>query len=174
MTIAEDEHQVFTNALQNPKFIKMIQQGHGFFQMTFRKLLSEAISTKEKTFIRWILKMSDKNFYIFMNQDRTIFLINKNLKSSCVLNFAIPNEEFKGITFLPKDTEKILEISNIHSLRKGEGKKIMRKLLEIKGRLGVPLTLWTETEDTVKYFERYGFVNHGPVGLANEFFMMIE
>lgn len=127
---------------------------------------------KVKQYLKWVLKQTEFNFYLaILPQGRGLILYKQNLKAALVIGLNRPHEEVKP--FFPGH-EFVLEILNIHSLQKGEGYKMMKKVMELAEQTQLPICLWTDSEKNVQYFERYGFKNCGKIGESTEWMMVFE
>jgi hypothetical protein len=173
VTTAERAHEEFLNTIQNKEMIKDIIS----LAPKFRAMVNNDImvchqnrDSNGKTFLRWVLKRSEKDYYIMLLPTRDgVCLIKKNLKGQIIVGYNRPNDKTKK--YFP-GYHHILEVHNIDSAQKGQGFRMMKQFLELADRLKLPVSLWTETEELVKYFERYGFENYGAIGQDGEYMMV--
>jgi hypothetical protein len=177
MNIEKKEHVDSREDLQNEVFTKNIKSMHH----QSRKILMDEISKMEKDgnadekakqYLKWVLKQTEFNFYLaVLPEGKGLILLKQNLKATLVIGFNRPHEDLKQFF---EGHDFILEILNIHSIQKGEGYKIMKKVIDLSKKINSPICLWTETEENVQYFERYGFENYGAFGKENEFMMVFQ
>ena len=163
--------------LQNEFFTKNIKLMHPQSRETLFAEISamekdKNADEKAKQYLKWVAKQTEFNFYLaLLPKGNGLILFKQNLKATLVIGFNRPNENlkqfFEGHHFL-------IEILNIHSMQKGEGYKIMQKVIDLSKKIDSPIFLWAETEENVQYFERYGFVNYGALGENNEFMMVFS
>lgn len=125
----------------------------------------------EKKFLNLLIEEARSNFYMEYNEvDKAFFLIKRNFKGFIKIAHYKPNEKFKDYY---NGSEYIIDLLNIHSYEKGEGHKMMKRVLRIGKELKLPLHLLTETKDNVLYFENHGFKNLGQLGDSEEFLMVL-
>lgn len=103
--------------------------------------------------------------------DARIALYKRNWKAYTFIGFNRLVGEAKRLC---QDDNEAIEIYSLHSVQKGEAYTIMKKVVDLVKRMGIPAMLYTETEENVKYFERYGFQNHGQLGTENEYLMILH
>src|SRR5690606_2314274 len=96
-------------------------------------------------------------------------LISRNTKA--IMCIALNTTNKKYLQYY--NSKYILDLLHIHSFRKGEGKKLMEAFLRIRRNLNIPGSLWTESSENVKYFEKYGFINLGRLGDSSEFLLKL-
>lgn len=126
---------------------------------------------KEKAFLSAILVEARSNFFMQFNEKKRVFLLYKrNFKGLMIIGHNTPRTNLKGYF---NGHEFVLELVIIHSSQKGEGHKMIKRLLYLKKILKLPIVLWTESEKNVLYFEKYGFKNKGKLGDNNEFLMVL-
>jgi hypothetical protein len=171
MNTSETEH------LQNEFFTKNIMQMHPQSKEILMAELSamekdKNADEKAKQYLKWIAKQTEFNFYLaLLPKGNGLILLKQNLKATLVLGFNRPNEKLKQFF---EGHNLILELLNIHSMQKGEGYKVMQKVINLSKKIDSPICLWAETEEIVQYFERYGFESYGKLGGNNEFMMVFQ
>ncbi len=127
---------------------------------------------KAKQYLKWVLKQTEFNFYLaILPKGRGLILFKQNLKAVIAIGLNRPTEEIQS--FFPGHNF-ILEILNIHSTQKGEGYKMMQKVIDLAKNLQSPICLWTDSEQNVQYFERYGFKNHGKLGENDDYMLIFQ
>jgi hypothetical protein len=62
----------------------------------------------------------------------------------------------------------------MNKTQKGEGYKMMQKVIDLAKNIHSPICLWTDSEKNVQYFERYGFKNHGKLGENDDYMMVFQ
>ena len=165
----------FTGDLHNELFTQNMKAMHPQCRETLMAEIAameknKNADEKAKQYLKWVLKQTEFNFYLaILPKGRGLILFKQNLKAVIAIGLNMPTEELKP--FFPGH-DFILEILNIHSVQKGEGYKIMQKVMDLSKTIQSPICLWTDSEKNVQYFERYGFKNHGQLG-ENEDYMMI-
>jgi hypothetical protein len=123
-------------------------------------------------FLKWVEKESNHKYYIaHMSNDGAVGLWTRDFKAMFVVKMCWSNE---SVDKALGSNQRILDVESIHSFQKGEGYKIMKNILAFGQRHSLPVTLWTETEQNVKYFERYGFKNYGRCGINQEYLMILK
>lgn len=171
MNTSEIEH------LQNEFFTKNIMQMHPQSKEILMAELSamekdKNADEKAKRYLKWVAKQTEFNFYLaLLPKGNGLILLKQNLKATLVLGFNRPNERLKQFF---EGHNLILELLNIHSMQKGEGYKVMQKVIDLSKKIDSPICLWAETEEVVQYFERYGFENYGKLEGNNEFMMVFQ
>ncbi|MFF2092953.1 hypothetical protein [Paenibacillus sp. NPDC058174] len=139
--------------------------------------LKEKISKDKNSFdikfITEILKQGKQGSFIVPNiavpGEPGIGIISENINAIMCLALNTTDKKF----LRHYNSKYILDLLHIHSFRKGEGKKLMETFLYIQSNLNIPGSLWTESIDNVKYFEKYGFINLGRLGKSSEFLMKL-
>ncbi|MBB6447614.1 hypothetical protein [Bacillus benzoevorans] len=175
MNRTEKDQVNYIADLQNEVFTKNMKAMHPQSRETLIAEISAMEKNKNadetvKQYLKWVLKQTEINFYLaILPQGRGLILFKQNLKAAIVLGLNRPHEEVKS--FFPGH-DFILEILNIHSMQKGEGYKIMNKVIDLAKQLNSPICLWTESEENVHYFERYGFKNHGKLDGSDQWMMV--
>lgn len=172
MSQAATSHSSFKTILKGLTQVKAVEITN-VMMTEFKK----AISTKktpvlETNFIKEIMKQGEQNFFIvptFIPNEPSVGLMSKNLNA--VMHVALNRTDKKFLKHY--DSPQILDLLHLHSYRKGEGKKLMEAFLHIQGNLHIPGSLWTETIETMNYFEKYGFENLGELGDSSEFLMKL-
>ncbi|TQR14754.1 hypothetical protein [Psychrobacillus soli] len=126
---------------------------------------------KQVLYINWMLKMSKMKFYLMPYGSDAISLFDNNLNSMIAIRYCYTITNETMIIF--KDLYKnAIEIVSLHSNKKGEGKKLIKEAITLSREINLPLVLYTETDDLVKYYEQFNFVNHGKLGTNNEYLMV--
>lgn len=172
-TAAEKDIEAILEFSENPNYKKAIEHGHNKSLMMLQGVSLVAGSTDEKgkKYIDWIMLQSKFNYYVAsVSPNGCILMIKRpHLKSYLAIRFGYPGKNTAAIV----GSDRTIQIENIGSLIKGEGYKMMKKVIALSRKMDVAIELFTETEENVKYFERYGFVNHGPLGERDEFLMVL-
>ncbi|WP_338472474.1 hypothetical protein R4Z10_06950 [Niallia sp. XMNu-256] len=175
MDITETNRAQSTEGLQNDAFIQKVKMLHPHSRST---LMAEIASLekdknaneKAKQYLKWILKQTEFNFYLaLLPKGQGLMLLKQNSKAVLVIGLNRPQQELKPIV---EGHEFVIEILNIHSLQKGEGYKIMQKVMGLSNQLHTPICLVVETEEQQKYFGRYGFKDYGALEKDNERMMI--
>ena len=175
--MAEKEQLDLIEDLQNEVFTQNIKSMHPQSRETLMAEISamekeKQANEKAKQYLKWVLKQTEFNFYLaLLPKGKGLILFKQNLKAALVIGFNRPQDELKPFF---EGHEFILEILNIHSIQKGEGSKIMKKVLDLSKKIDSPICLWTETEENVKYFERYGFKSYKELGKDNQCMMVFK
>jgi hypothetical protein len=68
----------------------------------------------------------------------------------------------------------VLSLNNISCMEKGKAYRFMTRYIEYAKKENLPIILWTEIEKNTKYFERYGFVDCGKIGVNKETLMVLN
>ena len=163
--------------LQNELFTENIKRMHPQSKQTLLAEISalekdKNADKKAKQYLEWVDKQTEFNFYLaLLPKGNGLILLKQNLKAALVIGFNRPNENLKPFF---EGHDLILEILNLHSMQKGEGFKIMQKVMDVSKKIDSPICLWAETEENVQYFERYGFNNYGELGENNEILMVFQ
>lgn len=130
------------------------------------------LNESEKKFLNLIVEEARSNFYMEFNQDDIAFLlIKRNFKGFIRVAHNKAEVELKDYY---NGAEFIIDLLNIHSYEKGEGHKMMKRVLRLSKELKLPICLWTETNENVLYFENYGFKNIGQLGVNGEYRMVLS
>jgi hypothetical protein len=171
---AEIEHDIFIKFISNPECNQIINESTKFVRNLLNKDLiglKKARAIKQVLYLNWILKMSEKNFFLYPYGKDAISLIDINLNSMIVIRYCFTiTVETKNIL---KDLYKnAIEIVSLHSNKKGEGTRLIKEAIAFSKDINLPLVLYAETHDLVKYYEQFNFGNHGKLGDNNEFLMI--
>lgn len=170
-TAAEKDIEGIIELSQHPQYEKIVSKAHesnlGLLKGT--RLVANS-DEKGKKYIDWILLQSQYNFFVtHIAPNGCILLIKRpHLKSYLAIRYGYPGNNAAAVI----GNKRTIQIENIGSLIKGEGYKMMKKIIALSRKMDVSIELWTETKKNVKYFERYGFVNHGMLGELGEFLMV--
>ncbi|KAA9022914.1 hypothetical protein [Niallia endozanthoxylica] len=163
--------------LQNELFTENIKRMHPQSRQTLLAEISalekdKKADEKAKQYLKWVSKQTEFNYYLaLLPKGNGLILLKQNLKGAIVLGLNRPNEKLQPFF---EGHHLILELLNIHSMQKGEGYKMMQKVISLSKKLDSPICLWAETEEIVQYFERYGFENYGALGENNECMMVFH
>lgn len=125
----------------------------------------------EIQFIDETIGMS-KDFYLvppINSNEPSIGFVTKNLNGVMHLAVNRARKEFRSYY----ETSDILDLLHIHSFKKGEGKKLMQLYLSLHQNLKISGSLWTETDDNVQYFEKFGFESLGRQKGRNDILMRL-
>lgn len=95
-------------------------------------------------------------------------MITKDFKALIKFNIRKPNP----LLSQHFNSDWIIEIDNLNSLKKGHGKMLLKDVLAISTKLNLESCLWTESDKNTKYFEKYNFKSIGKVGKNNENLMI--
>lgn len=168
MNVSEMAHKIFLEVIKDPSLEKKSQNSRNFIKMVLRE---NGVTNKKIIFyLKWVLEMSEKKFYLSSPSAGVFFLISQDLKSGVTFRFC---------TSLTEATKKILKVYNecieiidLHSIEKGNGSKIINEFIVLSKNIQLPLALYAETDELVKYYQQFDFVNHGKHGENNEFLML--
>lgn len=150
------------DSMQNNAFYQNVIMRHPHSRATLTNEITaiekdQKADEKVKQYLKWILKQTEFNFYLsILPQGQGLLLLKQNLKAVLVIGFNRPHQD---LTPFVEGHDFILEILNIHSLEKGEGYKVMQKVIELSNQLQSPICLMVETDEQQKYFEGHGFKN---------------
>ncbi len=162
---------------QKDAFIQNVKAGHPQARATLMGEISAMekdpkANEKAKKYLKWILKQTEFNFHLsLLPKGQGLVLLKQNLKAVLVIGFNRPHQELEPFV---DGHDFVLEILNLHSLQKGEGYKVMQKVMDLSNKLQSPITLIVETDEHEKYFERYGFKNEGAFENENERMMVFH
>ncbi len=171
---AVTEHDAFIKLISNPDCHALLHNSTKFVRYILNKDLPKLIKAKasrEVRYVNWMLRMSEEKFYLkFYNHD-AVSLFDIDLNSTIVIRYCntitdATKKIFKG------NYEKAIEIVGLHSNKKGEGKRLIKESIDFSSEVNLPLVLYTETDELVKYYEQFSFVNHGKLGINNEYLMV--
>ncbi|WP_428911684.1 hypothetical protein [Niallia sp. Krafla_26] len=177
MDIIEKNTSQSAESLQNDAFIQNVKMMHPQSRSTLMAEIAamekdQKADEKAKQYLKWILKQTEFNFYLaLLPKGQGLVLLKQNSKAVLVIGLNRPHEELKPFV---EELDFVLEILNIHSLQKGEGFKIMKKVMDLSNHLQSPITLIVENDEQQKYFERYGFKNVGALEKENERIMILR
>lgn len=175
MNNAEKDHLTYLELIENEHFRKNIERlskQMSKIEPGFINLHPEDHGSGE-IFLKWIQKQNEFNYYIAPNfiSEGGIMVFKRDYSAFAAIALCNTVPLIKK-HFKTKDAFN-LEIKTIHSLKKGEGYKMMKKIILLAEKMNVPIDLWTETEELVHYYERYGFENCGKVGDKKENLMIL-
>lgn len=174
MNVTDISHKQFIDLFSNETFKEQVKLDSRKFVDSFERLLknNRIKDKRDRAFIDSIILEAKSNFYLIYTDETKIFtLVTRNFKGTMLLGHNRPNIKQQKFYI---DHETVIELTHIHSAQKGEGHKMMKRLLKVGKNLKIPITLLTETEDKVTYFENYGFKNFGRLGDNKEFLMIKE
>ncbi|MCT2210435.1 hypothetical protein M3D73_02635 [Staphylococcus epidermidis] len=165
-TITEIGHQQFKMFINNNKFQQRLKkEQENMAKGLIISLLTN--STKaHKTFIQEVILLNKKYYFYCFGGD--ISLITKDFKALIKFNIRKPNPLLKQYF----NSEWIIEVDNLNSLKKGHGKMLLKDILAISTKLKLEACLWSESEKNTEYFRKYKFESIGKVGKDNENLMI--
>jgi hypothetical protein len=168
------EHDAVTKFISSPECYQILIKSTEFVRNLLNKdlpKLRKGKATKQVLYVNWMLKMSKKKFYLMRYGQDAISFFDINLNSMIATRYCYTiTNETKAIF---KDLYKhAIEIVSLHSYKKGEGKRLIKEAITLSRNINLPLVLYTETEDLVKYYEQFNFVNYGILGSNNEYLMI--
>ncbi|MCT2095555.1 hypothetical protein M3D74_04480 [Staphylococcus epidermidis] len=165
-TITEIGHQQFKMFINNNKFQQRLKkEQENMAKGLIISLLTN--STKaHKTFIQEVILLNKKYYFYCFGGD--ISLITKDFKALIKFNIRKPNPLLKQYF----NSEWIIEVDNLNSLKKGHGKMLLKDILAISTKLNLEACLWSESEKNTEYFRKYKFESIGKVGKDNENLMI--
>lgn len=171
MNITEKTHRMYIMLLNDPTFKKTIKKDSPANRNRYQEFLNSGVLKREKevSFVNFLLDMSENKYYLAPLPEAAM-LINREFKSIVT---------FRYCTSLTEATKKILvnyneciEIIELHSQEKGQGTIIMNEFIELSESMDLPLSLYVETNDLVKYYNRFGFVDYGSHGGNSELLLL--
>lgn len=175
--MSEKSYSQSAESIQNEAFIENVKRAHPQSRATLMAEISamekdKKADEKAKQYLKWILKQTEFNFYLaLLPKGQGLVLLKQNLKAVLVIGFNRPHQELQSFV---QGHDFVLEILNIHSLQKGEGTKMMQKVMNLSNQLHSPITLIVQTEDQGKYFERFGFKTYSALEKENERTMILQ
>ena len=137
------------------------------------RLKEKTISSHEKKFIESLIKLGEETLYLFFSfnpAEPGIYLVSKNLKG--VMCVALNTTDKKFIKYF--NSPLVLDLLHIHSFKKGEGTHLIGWYKKLQEDLNIPGSLWTEIENNVEYFKRFGFESLGNLGSNGEYLMKLS
>lgn len=168
------EHQAFVDAIHDARFKPKLRELTPIFRAN---LISEIPKWRNKgdikgaQLLKWIYDQTAYQYYLVTFHDKGVFsLYPHSLKSTIVFGFMWANDLTRPHL---RGYDENIEITGLHSIRKGEAYKLMRKLIDIAKQISVPILLWCETTQLKDYYERYGFTSCGRLGHDNEYLMVL-
>ena len=177
MNMTNKEQSQSTGSMQNNAFFQNVIMRHPHSRATLTNEITamekdQKADEKAKQYLKWILKQTEFNFYLsILPQGQGLVLLKQNLKAVLVIGFNRPHQDLKPFV---EGHDFVIEVLNIHSLQKGEGYKVMQKVIDLSNQLQTPICLMVETEEHQKYFERYGFKNLVALEKENEYTMIFQ
>lgn len=165
-TITEIGHRQFKLFINNNNFQQHVKKEQdNMAKSLIISLLTNPTETHQ-TFIQEVIRLT-KKYYLYCDGG-DILLITKDFKAIIKFNIRKPNPLFKQHF----NTNWIIEIDNLNSLKKGHGKMLLKDVLTISTKINLESCLWTESDNNTKYFERYKFESIGKIGKDNENLMI--
>ena len=165
-TITEIGHQQFKMFINNNKFQQHVKkEQENMAKGLIISLLTNSTKT-HKIFIQEVILLNKKYYLYCFGGD--ISLITKDFKALIKFNIRKPNPLLSQYF----NSDWIIEIDNLNSLKKGHGKMLLKDVLAISTKLNLEACLWTESDNNTKYFERHNFKSIGKVGKDNENLMI--
>lgn len=172
MNYSELSHLQFIELLEDKKYVESIKNSSKQFIEQFDYEIKNNLinDPAEVEFLKLLLVEGRSNYYLQFNDEQKAFiLLKRNLKGMMIIGHNTPlsiiGEHFSGVP-------KVLELIQIHSVQKGEGRKMLKTLIKLAKALNLDIVLWAETEKNTKYFESYGFENLGSLGDKEENLMV--
>lgn len=168
MNKSEKAHKIFLEVRNDRSLGAQSQYSRDFLNTVLKG--NGVVNKKVTSYLMWILEMSEKKFYLSIPSAGVFFLISRDLKSGVT---------FRYCTTLTEATKRILrvyneciEIIDLHSIEKGHGSKIISELITLSRNIQLPLSLYAETDELVRYYQQFDFVNHGKLGNNKEYLML--
>lgn len=172
MNQSEMAHKFFLEIQNDQWFITNLKKHSNPIRDEIALSLEEnfALNNVVRSYLKWIIEMTEKGYYVSIPSPGAFLLINSDIKSAVT---------FRYCTTITEATKRILKVYNecieiieLHSIEKGQGSKIMNEFIALSHKIQLPLALYTETEELVRYYQKYDFHNHGKLGSNNEFLML--
>ena len=128
---------------------------------------------EEHLYFTWLDNLAKGTIY-FINFDLllgNISIVGRNMKVVAEIRFCSTFEPlvYKSMPNLKKG----IELIHLHSLQKGEGKKLLSEILEAAKKINVPIFLYTETKANTSYFCQFGFKVLGKVKSGEEMLVFV-
>lgn len=170
-TVGEIDKQWLMQVRKQNDFVNDIKKANEFFRAMLD--INIALSGNEEIikYLKWLKAVSEKDFYIgSMSYGHFVLFIQSEMKGLLSIQLCKTNDMIQQ--FVNEDV--ILDLTNICSLKKGYGYKMMKKVISLRKELNCPIQLWAETEKNIHYFERYGFKDYGKLGENKETLMILS
>lgn len=169
MTYAEQVYKQFVEWKATNPSMEQILMIHKVNKKILKNMIKTATTKLILHFLKWINNITEYDFFIRSLENGRIILLKKDFEGLLTIKLCKPNHLMEEVS----NKGSILEIVTINSTKKGEGYKMMKPIIYFAQKQNIPVVLWTETEENVKYFERYGFKNYGRRGDDQEYLMIL-
>ncbi|ANC77391.1 hypothetical protein ABE65_011495 [Fictibacillus phosphorivorans] len=172
MNHIDTQHQILKQLFKNSAEISQLKNNSPLFR---NKLLNTPFTFKNKSqenYIKWILNKTHFQFFLMpLEKNGIITLVKHNFNSLVGLRFC---DDLTPITkkIFDKKYGYAVEVVYLHSFKKGEGSNILRELDNLMIKIEIPLVLYTEKKDLIRFYEERGFVNYGIQGDNKEYLMI--
>lgn len=180
LTVGEIDLRNFKRLRRKKRFFTEVADSHHYHLKRFKEGLRK-IEERNKFknhppilhFWQWIEEQCDnQEFRMFdlTNVDVVLLktpLLNGLIRLGITLLSGVAREHIE------RKFDYALDLKNVNSLEKGQGFAMMQSVLELQQRLNIPIMLWTETDKSTMYFERYGFRSYGHCGENGENLMLL-
>lgn len=166
---SELTHEAMKDLLQNDEFISLLRSEQGNIKQEFHSLKTQFDQQKEhdlKQYCNWVIKEFN-TCLVRKIENATVLFIKKNRKAVMSVRFPFPHDEIKHL-FPKGNKQRAIELDQLHSFQKGEGIKLLKKVIGFSERIGRPILLWTETDRASNYFRNFGFKDKGLIGIDGE------
>ncbi|MCD8905027.1 GNAT family N-acetyltransferase [Staphylococcus chromogenes] len=165
-TITSQGHQIFKTLSNNAMFRKHVKSSQG--EVIKGAIISVLISPTEPqlSFVKKVIQLH-KKYYLYCDSG-DFLVVTKDFKGIVKFNIRKPNVKFKQHF----NSQWMVEIDNLHSLKKGYGKMLLEEVLLIANEIKCEVCLWTENESNADYFKKFGFESYGHIGDAKENLMI--
>ena len=181
MTVAQVEKKRFLQLKSDEIFRVNVRKNHPThlknldIRLAIIDKLNLVQSEEEKRsvqFMKWVQQRANTNYYFSgLTSNAEALLLKKNWNLFIMLKLCRPSPDTTAHYI---NAESVIEIDHIVSTKKGEAYKTMKSVIALSEKINCPITLWAETLENVKYFERYGFKDYGQVGNNNEHLMILD
>ncbi|MGG1880322.1 hypothetical protein ABDI30_22505 [Paenibacillus cisolokensis] len=172
MSMINEAHKFFLEIRKDPNYSNYIMICSDLLRKQLYQYTKEnmTIDRKQLIYLQWILDASESDFYVVTPSQGVFQLISKEIKSA--VSFLYCTTLTQATKRILKTYNELIEIIELHSIEKGHGSRIVNKLINLSKEVQLPLALYAETEELVKYYEQFNFNNHGRLGENKEFLML--
>ena len=168
------ERKDFISFISSPNCEQQLIKSTEFLRYIINKdlpMLKKDKAIKQVLYAKWLLNISKQNYYLNQHGPDAISLFDISLGSKMAIRYC------NTITYEARNIFKDLyknaiEILSLHSIKKGEGKRLINEAITLSKDINLPLVLYTEIDDLVGYYEQFNFINYGKFGNNNEYMMV--
>lgn len=165
LKITKTKNQIGKQAQKDRKIIRKITENKRLwaFSKNAQDKILESIPEDTNDWKEMIIEVFAGQYYLIspitQKNSSDLMFIEKDKKSGFdVKGYEYHQQKFEDTQIFENGTF-IISLETLHSFeaKQGHGKNIVEQLKTFSEKKGIPLSLWCETQEAIRYFENLGF-----------------